>query len=306
MKLTYVDGILDFKSALALIPNLDCPIAWKWNSLSSRVCLPFYSIVKYSKSVCVVDKTAFIQPYSGVPLSTWTETGRLPELGLLVEVPLATTSTLTRLNGLRTSCEIFSKSFTSGYSLVIASRVSVDTKLKHSLDLRFNTPFFDRGNFPDEVKNGTGTIPLTNPWTDRGNSAPFDQRKIASLTWPLGTMAKMKFSFDRLLSYHERRRWRVCNFTLGNIRLLWLIFTYFIAPMATSLMALVANRGWMDRTVRLCHIYDNRRCVLTIDCSTAAMRDFALAQDQWYPTWPANPEERGLVVSVIFPLLRSV
>lgn len=28
------------------------------------------------------------------------------------------------------------------------------------------------------------------------------------------------------------------------------------------------------------------------------MREFALAQDQWYPTWPANLEERALAVYV--------
>lgn len=25
----------------------------------------------------------------------------------------------------------------------------------------------------------------------------------------------------------------------------------------------------------------------------AAMRDFARAQDKWYPTWPTNPDDRA-------------
>lgn len=56
-------------------------------------------------------------------------------------------------------------------------RVYIDERLSRSLDIRFNTPFFARGTFPPEYKNGTETVPLTNPWLDRGNSAPFDQRK---------------------------------------------------------------------------------------------------------------------------------
>lgn len=36
-----------------------------------------------------------------------------------------------------------------------------------------------------------------------------------------------------------------------------------------------------------------------LDASQTAMREFALAQDQWYPTWPANLEERGLAVDYV-------
>jgi len=28
----------------------------------------------------------------------------------------------------------------------------------------------------------------------------------------------------------------------------------------------------------------------------AAMRDFALAQDTWYPTWPQDPQKRAMVM----------
>ncbi|KIJ43531.1 glycoside hydrolase family 16 protein [Sphaerobolus stellatus SS14] len=116
-------------------------------------------------------------------------------------------------------------------------RVSVDTKLKHSLDLRFNTPFWNRGNFPDSITNGTGTITLTNPWEGRGESAPFDQRFYLIMDVAVGG-------------------------THG----------YFPDN--------VGGKPWLDE-------------------SRTAMRDFALAQDEWYPTWPANLEERGMAIDYV-------
>lgn len=37
--------------------------------------------------------------------------------------------------------------------------------------------FWEFGDFPPVVRNGTGDIVLTNPWKDGSNAAPFDQRK---------------------------------------------------------------------------------------------------------------------------------
>ena len=51
----------------------------------------------------------------------------------------------------------------------------VDTRLHRTVDLRFNLPFFERGNFPQVITNGTEQIVLQNPWVNRPNSAPFDQ-----------------------------------------------------------------------------------------------------------------------------------
>ena len=48
------------------------------------------------------------------------------------------------------------------------------------LDLRFNIPFFERGDFPASVSNGSQEIILPNPWVGRGNSAPFDRRTCYS------------------------------------------------------------------------------------------------------------------------------
>jgi hypothetical protein len=56
------------------------------------------------------------------------------------------------------------------------SRVYVDNRLRHMLDLRFNIPFFQRGKFPTSVSNASQEILVPNPWSGRGNSAPFDQR----------------------------------------------------------------------------------------------------------------------------------
>jgi len=55
------------------------------------------------------------------------------------------------------------------------SRIYVDTRLHTLLDMRFNRPFFDRGDFPDVVFNGSSLVPLSNPWINGTNATPFDQ-----------------------------------------------------------------------------------------------------------------------------------
>ncbi|KDR73049.1 hypothetical protein GALMADRAFT_1342774 [Galerina marginata CBS 339.88] len=54
-------------------------------------------------------------------------------------------------------------------------RAYVDTRLHHLLDLRFNEPFFKRGDFPAVVQNGSEAVILENPWKNGTNAAPFDQ-----------------------------------------------------------------------------------------------------------------------------------
>jgi hypothetical protein len=58
---------------------------------------------------------------------------------------------------------------------VVPSRIYVDTRLHHTLDLRFDRPFFTRGGFPPVVQNGSDYIALQNPWVNGSVSAPFDQ-----------------------------------------------------------------------------------------------------------------------------------
>lgn len=88
-------------------------------------------------------------------------------------------------NGQRISCKIQNIVF-SPRSLIPEntihkkkiqySRVYVDDRLQHMLNLRFDVPFFQRGKFPASVANASQEIIVPNPWTGRGNSAPFDQR----------------------------------------------------------------------------------------------------------------------------------
>lgn len=56
-------------------------------------------------------------------------------------------------------------------------RIYVDSRLTYMLYLRFNEPFFKRGDFPTVVENGTDFITTPNPWmgSSTPNVAPFDQ-----------------------------------------------------------------------------------------------------------------------------------
>lgn len=55
------------------------------------------------------------------------------------------------------------------------SRISVDTRLHTLLDLRFNTPLFERGQFLEVVYNGSSLTALQNPRINSTNATPFDQ-----------------------------------------------------------------------------------------------------------------------------------
>jgi len=54
-------------------------------------------------------------------------------------------------------------------------RIYVDTRLHHMLDLTMNIPFFQRGDFPGVVQNGSEAIILADPWSNGTKAAPFDQ-----------------------------------------------------------------------------------------------------------------------------------
>ena len=51
------------------------------------------------------------------------------------------------------------------------------------LDLTMNIPFFQRGDFPGVVQNGSEAIILANPWSGGTKAAPFDQREFSSSPW---------------------------------------------------------------------------------------------------------------------------
>ncbi|KAI0667515.1 concanavalin A-like lectin/glucanase [Trametes maxima] len=55
-------------------------------------------------------------------------------------------------------------------------RIYVDSRLTYMLFLKFNEPFFERGDFPAVVQNGSQFIETPNPWAHgTKNVAPFDQ-----------------------------------------------------------------------------------------------------------------------------------
>jgi len=54
-------------------------------------------------------------------------------------------------------------------------RIYVDSRLHQMQSLKFGEPFFQRGDFPPVVQNGSQSIVLENPWVDGTVAAPFDQ-----------------------------------------------------------------------------------------------------------------------------------
>lgn len=63
----------------------------------------------------------------------------------------------------------------------------VDRRVDRMIDLRFGQQsFFQRGNFPKTVINGTTEVVLKNPWEGRPNSAPFDQQFYLILSLSVG------------------------------------------------------------------------------------------------------------------------
>jgi len=65
-------------------------------------------------------------------------------------------------------------------------RIYVDTRLHYMLDLHFDIPFFQRGDFPPVVQNGSDNIILENPWKNGSVSAPFDQKFYLILNVAVG------------------------------------------------------------------------------------------------------------------------
>jgi len=95
----------------------------------------------------------------------------------------------------------------------LSSRISVDTRLHTLLDLRFNKPFFQRGDFPNVVFNGSTLAPLKNPWENGTFATPFDQ---GGAFYQFSFSVRWLDSMYRILPHHERRsrrnerlvRWR--------------------------------------------------------------------------------------------------
>jgi len=116
-------------------------------------------------------------------------------------------------------------------------RIYIDTRLHTLLDMRFNEPFFKRGDFPEVIQNGSTQQALQDPWINGTNATPFDQ------------------SF-----------YLIMNVAVGSTN------SWF--PDGQG------NKPWIDN-------------------ARHPMLDFANAQSQWYPTWPANPDDRAMVVDYV-------
>ncbi|RDB22986.1 Beta-1,3-glucan-binding protein [Hypsizygus marmoreus] len=66
-------------------------------------------------------------------------------------------------------------------------RIYVDTRLHTLLDIRFNKPFFQRGDFPPVIFNGSDLVALQNPWINGTNATPFDQEFFLILNVAVGS-----------------------------------------------------------------------------------------------------------------------
>jgi len=114
----------------------------------------------------------------------------------------------------------------------------VDSRINRIFNFRFAQTFFNLGQFPATVFNGSQEVLLQNPWAGGvPNVAPFDQ------------------SF------------------------------YLILDVAVG-----GTNGWFP---------DGVGDKPWVDASTTAMRDFANAQSQWYPTWPTDPTKRAMVIDYV-------
>jgi len=70
--------------------------------------------------------------------------------------------------------------------------------------LDINKPFWERGEFPQVIMNGSEYIALRNPWVNGSPSAPFDKRTYSLLASP--DRRRLTRCWDSLLSNPERRR----------------------------------------------------------------------------------------------------
>ena len=106
---------------------------------------------------------------------------KLLDGGPFEEVVMIKISILMRWNGIKTLCMFFFSPLAISSSVLlilfyfIKRRIYVDTRLHHMLDLTMNMPFFQRGDFPGVVQNGSEAIILADPWTNGTKAAPFDQ-----------------------------------------------------------------------------------------------------------------------------------
>ena len=125
--------------------------------------------------------------------------------------------------------------------------------------------------FPQTAQNGSSAaVVIKNPWANGGPSAPFDQRMSCFLGIPL---------FIGLCSEG-----------------FYLIIDLAVGGTSGWFPDNKGNKPWYDGSLSMFFVFFFVFCLSRFsvpDCRAAAMRDFARAQDKWYPTWPTNPDDRA-------------
>ncbi|KAJ7220344.1 glycoside hydrolase family 16 protein [Mycena pura] len=141
-------------------------------------------------------------------------------------------------------------------------RVSVDTRLHTLLDLQFNEPFFQRGDYPATVTGADGhPEAVQNPWTNATNAdaAPFDQ--------------------DFFL---------IMNVAVGG--------TNGWFPDGQG------NKPWVNNAGSTSPVFPRLCTCTRADDARARldpMKDFINGKSQWLPTWPEDLEQRAMVVDYV-------
>lgn len=95
--------------------------------------------------------------------------------------------TLMPLSGRMSSCPSVLLFLVLGF-LTPCRRIYVDTRLQHVMPVLKlkKQSFWDRGDFPPVIQNGSQTVILDNPWVNGTKAAPFDQCGIVFVLF-LGT-----------------------------------------------------------------------------------------------------------------------
>jgi hypothetical protein len=154
----------------------------------------------------------------------------------------------------------------------------VDSRLQYMFETKIKQSFWERGDFPTVVQNGSQSVVLDNPWVNGTKAAPFDQRECL-LSPFLPPRHKTDEMLARLLPDHERRGGRderVVPRRAGEAvarRVGQCVFSF--PSSAPSVAMLIA--------MRVC---------------LAAPLDFLRAKNQWYNTWPQDEFHRAMVVCV--------
>ncbi|KIK58092.1 glycoside hydrolase family 16 protein [Collybiopsis luxurians FD-317 M1] len=129
-------------------------------------------------------------------------------------------------------------------------RIYVDTRLHTLLEYQFNEPFFEKGDYPDTIVNGTnGQVQtLQDPWVDPATGQPKESAK------------------NRWSAPFDQEFYLIMNVAVGGLN------------------------GWFP---------DGQGNKPWFNGGQNAMRSFANAQSQWYPTWPQNLDDRAMAVDYV-------